>query len=43
MFAHCSVNMGTNPTNAFLQWMKEKWKMDIDESFRGMCAIKLLQ
>lgn len=43
MFAHSSVNMGTNPTNAFLQWMIEKWKTDTAESFLGMCAVKLLQ
>lgn len=43
ILAHSNVNMGTNPTNAFLQWMKEKWKMDIAESFLGMCAVKLLQ
>lgn len=36
IFAHSNIDTGTNLTNAFLQWMKEKYMTDIAEcSFLG--------
>lgn len=38
IFAHSSVDVGTNPTNAFLQWMKEKCTADIAEGSSLGCV-----